>query len=104
MTDKEKEQRARRTIVNVLSREHQAMISRRAAAAGDLAAEKARLEALEAEWKREGSLMGPGFGGQERRIEGLKQELERAEHNAKCTAEAMEYIALHFVDQLEKAP
>jgi len=100
--DKDKELRARRVIVNVLSREHKAMISRRAAAAGELAAEKARYAALEAEWKRDGGLVGPGFGNGERLIKSLEESLERAEQNADATADAMEYVATFFLDQLER--
>ena len=100
--NKEQEVSARRTIVNVLSREHQLMIERRAAAAGELAAERARLAAWEAESKRDDWGAHANFQSQERRIKVLEESLKTAEHNAVCSALAMEYVALHFVDQLEK--
>lgn len=106
LMNKDQEATARRTIVNVLSREHQLMIQRRAAAAGEVAAEKARLSAWEAESKRDdwgGSGLGGGFQSQEKRVQMAEEQLKTAEHNATCSAIAMEYIALHFVDQLEKA-
>lgn len=101
--NKEQEAQSRRVIVNVLSREHRTMISRRASAAGDLAAETARLSAYEAEARRSGDDLSFSPTSQENRIKPLKEQLDLAEHNAEATALAMEYVALHFVDQIEKA-
>ena len=107
--DKEKELRARRVIVNVLSREHKSMIERRSRAAVELAVEQTRLEARKAQYEREcreaGGCLGPGASwyNEERSIERAKKDAETAEANATATAEAMEYVTLFFLDQLEKA-
>lgn len=103
--DLEKAATARRVMVNILSQDHRRRVDLRVKAEADLAAEEARQAVWKAHRAEEdlgGGGPGSGYYEETRRLEYLKKDVIRAKENEEQTAAAMEYLTLHFVEQLEK--
>lgn len=104
--DKEKADTARRVMVNLVTMEHRRRVHLRVKAQGDLAAEQARQEVWKAHRAQEdfaGGGPGSGYNEEIRRMEYLEKDAKLAIENEELTAAAMEYLTLHFVDQLSAA-
>lgn len=104
--DKEKADTARRVMVNLVTAEHRRRVGLRVKAHADLAAEQARQEVWKAHRAQEdfaGGGPGSGYYEETKRMEYLQKDAELAIKNEELTAAAMEYLALHFVDQLSAA-
>jgi hypothetical protein len=102
--DHDKETVSRRVIVNIMTREHRSRVNLRVSAAARLAAKEASFAVHKAHLEKEmaGELgFGPNYSDDEREIKYLKDQLDLATHNEAVTAEAMEYVTLYFLDQLD---
>ncbi len=102
--DMQEEKSARRTVVNIITREHRQMVEKRVSAAMALAGKEASFAVYKAHVLKEteGEIgFGPNFSDHEREIKYLKESLDRAQAAEKVTAQAMEYVMRFFLDQLE---
>lgn len=101
--DREKADTARKVMTNLITAEHRRRVELRVKAQADLAAEQARQEVWKAHRAQDELTYGGPSHEESRRIEYMQQDAVTAIKNEELTAAAMEYLTLHFVEQLKAA-